>query len=138
MTFVGRDLTPIVLPRDVKPRLMQNLPWTEYAALIRGVDVGLSLMYTPHPSYPPLDVAACGGVAVTNQFGRKTSLNQYSRNIICVPADVASLVDGIAQGTILAANEVTRRRNYENSGLGRDWTAAFEPVLDHFFARSEA
>jgi hypothetical protein len=135
--FAGRDLNPITLPRGVKPRLMQNLRWTEYVAMVRSVDVGLSLVYTPHPSYPPLDLAASGGVAVTNQFGRKTSLDQYSRNIICVPTDVASLVDGIAQGMILAADEVTRRRNYENSQLGRDWTAAFAPVLDRFFACSE-
>jgi hypothetical protein len=137
LIFAGRDLGPIILPREVRPRLMQNLPWTEYVALVRSVDVGLTLMYTPHPSYPPLDLAASGAVAVTNRFGRKTSLDQYSRNIICVPADVASLVDGIAQGTVLAADEVTRRRNYENSRLGRDWTAAFAPVLDHLFARAE-
>ena len=137
LIFAGRDLDPIILPRGVKPRLVQNLPWTEYVALIRSVDVGLTLMYTPHPSYPPLDLAASGAVAVTNQFGRKTSLDQSSRNIVCVPANVASLVDGITQGTIWRPTRPCGGGITENSGLGRDWVAAFAPVLDRFFARSE-
>ena len=46
--FVGRDLEDIVLPRGVRPRLAQNLPWGEYLSLVRQMDVDLSLMDTPH------------------------------------------------------------------------------------------
>jgi Methyltransferase domain len=127
--FVGKDLTEFLLPGGVKPSLSENLAWPDYAALIRRTDLGLSLMYTPHPSYPPLDLAACGAVAITNRYGRKTSLAQYSNNILCIDDDVGSLVNGIAAGVELAKDREQRATNYQLSGLNRDWVKAFEPVL---------
>ena len=127
--FVGRDLSEFLLPGGIKPILSENLPWPDYVALIRRTDLGLSLMYTPHPSYPPLDLAACGAVAVTNRYGRKTSLKQYSKNILCVGDDIDSLVNGIAEGIALAKDREQRKRNYEHSGLGRDWAKALGPAL---------
>ena len=50
-------------------------PWRDfagYAEQMRESDVLLSLMLAPHPSYPPLEMAACGGPAVTTVFGPKT------------------------------------------------------------------
>jgi hypothetical protein len=127
--FVGKDLTEFLLPGGVKPSLSENLAWPDYAALIRRTDLGLSLMYTPHPSYPPLDLAACGAVAITNRYGRKTSLAQYSNNILCIDDDVDSLVNGIAAGVELAKDREQRATNYQLSGLSRDWVKAFEPAL---------
>jgi hypothetical protein len=127
--FVGKDLTEFLFPGGVKPILSENLPWPDYAALIRRTDLGLSLMYTPHPSYPPLDLAACGAVAITNRYGHKTSLASYSNNILCVEDDVDSLVNGIAAGVVLAKDREQRGTNYQRSGLNRDWVKAFEPVL---------
>ena len=40
---VGREIPNVVLPYGMTPRRSENLPWPEYAALIRRVDVGLSL-----------------------------------------------------------------------------------------------
>jgi len=131
MSFVGRDLATIKLPGKVRPRLFQNLPWPQYAALIRSADLGLSLMYTPHPSYPPLDLAASGAVAVTNRFGQKQSLSQYSENILCVEPSVEGLVAGLADGVALARDTATRRQNYERSLLLRDWGTSFAGVLAH-------
>jgi hypothetical protein len=134
--FVGRDLSEFLLPGDIKPILSENLAWPDYVALIRRTDLGLSLMYTPHPSYPPLDLAACGAVAVTNRYGRKTSLKQYSQNILCVDDDVDSLLNGIAEGVALATHREQRKCNYERSGFTRDWAMAFEPVLQRLGASS--
>jgi len=127
--FVGKDLSEILLPTGVEPLLMENLDWADYATLVRRTDLGLSLMCTPHPSYPPLDLAACGAVAVTNCWGRKTSLKGYSNNIICVDADIDSLVNGIAQGVELSKDVKRRQINYRQSGLCRNWEQSFEPVL---------
>ena len=133
--FVGRDLSEFLLPGDIKPILSENLAWQDYVAIIRRTDLGLSLMYTPHPSYPPLDLAACGAVAVTNRYGRKKSLTQYSKNILCVGDDIDSLVNGIAEGIALAKDREQRKRNYERSGLGRDWAKAFDPILQRLDTR---
>jgi hypothetical protein len=127
--FVGKDLTEVTFPRGVRPRLIQNLEWRDYAALVRRVDLGLCLMYTPHPSYPPLDLAATGAVAVTNRFETKQSLDMYSRNIICTEIDIDSMVKGMQDGVALAGDEHARFENYEDSPLLRDWKASFETVL---------
>lgn len=133
-TFLGRDLSAVELPRGVRPRLLQALAWPDYAALVRQTDLGLGLMYTPHPSYPPLDLAASGAVAVTNRYGRKRSLAQYSANILCVGSALEMLLEGIEQGVRLAADLPTRRRNYVQSGLARDWNTAFAPAFDRLLA----
>lgn len=127
--FVGSRIPAIELPGGVKPMIAQNLPWPAYASLIRSVDVGLSLMATPHPSYPPLDLAACGGIAVTNRFGPKQSLDRYSRNIICSDLSRRALVEALAEAVELAADEPRRIENHREQRLLRSWETALEPVL---------
>ncbi len=130
VSFVGRNLPAIALPCGVQPRLLQHLSWAEYAALLRRSDLGLCLMHSPHPSYPPLDLAASGAVAVTNRYGSKQSLAQYSANIICVDSALDALLEGLEQGVRLAADLPARRRNYVQSRLGRDWSVAFRPAFE--------
>jgi hypothetical protein len=43
----------------------------EYKKLLSEQDIGLSLMLSPHPSYPPLDMVASGVVTVTNSYANK-------------------------------------------------------------------
>ncbi len=128
--FVGSGVPSIQLSRGVTPVVSENLPWPDYAALVRGVDLGLSLMSTPHPSYPPLDLAACGAVAVTNRCGVKQDLNTYSSNIICSDLGHDAIVKGIAEGVKLAQDRETRQRNYENQRLSRSWDSSLSAVLD--------
>jgi hypothetical protein len=128
--FVGKDVPRILLPGGIQPEIAQNLPWASYAALIRSIDVGLSLMFTPHPSYPPLDLAASGAVVVTNRFGPKVSLDHYCRNILCAEPSVEALVAALGKAAILARDEAQREANYKAARIGRDWDAAFAPVLD--------
>jgi hypothetical protein len=127
--FAGRSLTDIKLPGNVQPILMQDMPWEEYAALVRKMDVGLCLMYTPHPSYPPLDLAASGAVVVTNSNGNKQSLSRYSDNLICVEPSLESLRSGIEKAVALASNEEQRFANYSRNGFLRDWSVALDSVV---------
>jgi len=129
LEFVGRNIPDIQLPRNVRPRISTSLSWHDYAALIRQVDVGLSLMLTPHPSYPPLDLAASGAVVVTNRYGPKQSLESYCANILCVEPSVNDLVGALGHAVALATNETRRLSNYENACINRDWDEAFAPVL---------
>ena len=59
---------------------------------------------------------------------RKTSLEQYSKNIICVDTSVKDLVGGIAYAVELANDWPARNESYVNSGLLRDWTLSFDRV----------
>src|SRR5262249_1642667 len=54
--------------------------------VLRGHDLGLSLMYTPHPSLVPIEMASAGMLTVTNTYGNKTDhlLKALSPNLIAV------------------------------------------------------
>lgn len=130
--FVGSQLSKIELPGGTMPITVQDLAWKEYAALISTMDVGLSLMDTPHPSYPPLDLSASGAVVVTNRHGLKTDLSHYSRNIICADVSVEGLTAGIATAIALARNTDQRRANLQSDAINREWQVALAPILDAF------
>jgi len=105
------------------------MPWSKYLEFIKDVDLGLSLMYSPHPSYPPLDIAACGGVVLTNKYANKQELS-YSKNIICVDLDLDSLIQGFERAVALAKNKNLRHQNYLENTLHIDWNTALEHTLN--------
>jgi len=131
--FAGKDMHDIVLPHGIRPFFHQNMPWLEYVRLIQDIDVGLSLMDTPHPSYPPLDLSAAGAVVVTNRHGRKASLDQYSPNILCVDASVEGLKQGIANAVALSLDSSTRRENFSRNNIGRDWSTSLHACLHQLY-----
>jgi O-antigen biosynthesis protein len=51
-----------------------------YAKLLRHASIGISLMVSPHPSYPPLEMAHMGLLTLTNRFGAK-DLAKWHTNI---------------------------------------------------------
>jgi hypothetical protein len=132
--FVGHGLGRVSLPGKPIVHVLERLQWSDYAALVRRIDIALSLMDTPHPSYPPLDLAASGAIVVTNRHGIKTSLSDYSENIICCEPAVDSLVDGIRAAMALANDDSTRLLNYSRNRLQRDWTSALSAVVDRLAA----
>jgi hypothetical protein len=95
------------------------------------MDVGLSLMYTPHPSYPPLDLAASGAVVVTNRYGVKEDLTRYSENILCAELQVDALVDRLRDAVRLVGDEETRTQNYLRSRIQRRWDVALRDCVQH-------
>jgi hypothetical protein len=127
--FLGKDIPDILIVKDTKPYVYQNLPWSEYADVIRDMDLGLSLMYSPHPSYPPLDLAASGAVVVTNKYKNKQALDMYSKNIICKNLEIQELVQGIKEGVKLAKDYQSRIENFNNSTITRKWETAFKDTL---------
>jgi len=128
--FVGSGIPSVQLSRGVTPIVSENLPWPAYAALVRGVDLGLAPRTPPPPTSPPLDLAACGAVAITNRYGVKQDLNSYSSNIICSDLAHDAIVEGIAAGVRLAQDRKTRQRNYETQQLSRSWDSSLSAVLD--------
>jgi O-antigen biosynthesis protein len=129
IVLVGKDIPKIVLGETYVPEIRENLTWSEYAELIGNIDLGLSLMYTPHPSYPPLDLAASGAVVVTNRFANKRDLSAYSKNIICGDLDRVSMLDALVEGIRLASDKTTRASNYRASALLRDWKASTADII---------
>ena len=51
-----------------------------YAELLREHDVGLALMYTPHPSLVPIEMAAAGMLTVTNTLRDQDARRRWPRS----------------------------------------------------------
>jgi hypothetical protein len=131
--FAGAPMERFEFSNGYRPTLLGKLPWTQYLEFLKTVDLGFSLIYTPHPSYPPLDVAATGGVALTNMFGNKTSLHSYSRNIVCFDLmSRAGATEGLGAALDLMRDGKRRKRQYQESGLSRDWNASLREVTRFF------
>ncbi|WP_250492649.1 class I SAM-dependent methyltransferase [Caballeronia sp. GAWG1-1] len=127
--FVGKDMPDAALPHGIRPFLHRNLPWRDYLDLVSDMDIGLSLMDTPHPSYPPFDLAATGAIVVTNQHGCKRSLHKYSDNIICVEPGVESLKEGVRRAVALAGDKARRQSNAASNAIPFDWSNSLSTVF---------
>jgi hypothetical protein len=128
MFFIGEDVPDVVLSPAITVRSTRWLGYDDYAALIRGSDIALSLMLSPHTSYPPLEIAAAGGIAVTNTYSVKTAarLAQISPNIVAVEPTLEGVVAGLEE-----AISRVRAGAREASGvnLPGSWEESFADVL---------
>lgn len=112
----------IALGTGAAVRLLPRRDQVGYAELLRGHDVGLALMYTPHPSLVPLEMASAGMVTVTNSFENKTAkaMAAISSNLITV----APTVDGVAAGLRAAAAQVADA-DARAAGAAVDWSTSW-------------
>lgn len=127
--LVGKDIPRMVFADGYVPQRKENLSWEEYAELVGSVDLGLCLMSTPHPSYPPLDLAVSGAVVVTNRFRSKVDLSGYSENILCGDLDLESMLSTLARGIRLSENDAEKSRNYRAMNIPSDWRHELEEVV---------
>jgi hypothetical protein len=130
VVLCGTDIPSIRFTSNTPIIKAGNLSWSEYGSLMRSADVGLSLMLSPHPSYPPLDLAASGAVVVTTQYGAKVSLSDYSKNILCVEADAERLSEALLEAIDRSLDETTRLKNYRNNGIARSWPQTLGHVAE--------
>lgn len=93
---VGLRHDPVTLPGGHVLHSLGKLPLADYPDWLLTVDVGLSLMLSPHPSHPPLEMAAAGARVVTNRFANK-DLGRISRAILSVDGTAPAVARGLAQ-----------------------------------------
>jgi len=101
-----------------------------YRQVLREHDLGLSLMYTPHPSLVPIEMASAGMLVVTNTFANKTEdkLKAISSNIVAAEPTI----EGIAWGLKTAVEGV---EDYERRAEGSriNWPTRWEDSFDEEF-----
>ncbi|MCB0830721.1 MAG: hypothetical protein KDB64_07340, partial [Solirubrobacterales bacterium] len=107
---------------EILPRTSQ----ADYGELLAGHDLGLSLMLTPHPSLPPLEMASAGMLTVTNSCENKTAekLQAISTNLITAPPTVPGVVSALAEAAA-AIGDGDRRV----AGSSVDWSSDWETSL---------
>ncbi|MDI4232962.1 glycosyltransferase [Bradyrhizobium sp. Arg237L] len=136
---MGEKLSPIALGEGV---MLNPLPWMsfdDYAKRVRTADLLLSLMLSPHPSYPPLEMAASGKLVVTNSFSVKTAdrMRAFSPNIIVAEPNAESVGQAIEN----AAGRINcGLPSYDSSGaiaLPTDWDQSLNGIVTELLARLE-
>jgi hypothetical protein len=78
-------------------KLLPKMSLEEYKKLLPEFDIGLSLMMSPHPSLPPLEMAAAGMLVVTNTYANKTAkcLRNISSNIIPAEPTIGGIEEAL-------------------------------------------
>lgn len=77
---VGEKHADVQLSDCLSVRSLGKLSLEEYAHLMSESYLGVSLMVSPHPSYPPLEMATFGMKVITNRYENK-NLSQFSTEI---------------------------------------------------------
>ena len=109
---------------------LRPAPWQDYngyAQQLRDSDILLCPMLSPHTSYPVLEMAACGGLAVTNTYASKTAarLTAISENILASKPTIEGFTATLTQAAGLAR---TGRSAAALPNLPTDWDSALAPA----------
>lgn len=92
----GEPHAPADLGGGATLTALGKLSLEDYARELRRCHAGVSLMISPHPSYPPLEMAANGLWVVTNHYPPK-DLSTWAPNIRSIDvADADQLADQLA------------------------------------------
>jgi glycosyltransferase involved in cell wall biosynthesis len=107
-------------------QLIPRAPQHSYADTLREHDVGLALMYTPHPSLVPIEMAAAGMLTVTNSFENKTSeaMRAISTNLIAAEPSIDAIADSLCAASGQAEDVQQRAR-----GAAVNWSRNWETSL---------
>jgi glycosyltransferase involved in cell wall biosynthesis len=107
-----------------------------YADVLREHDVGLALMYTPHPSLVPIEMASAGMLTVTNSFENKTAeaMAAISSNLITAEPSVKGIAAGLREAAGRVGDFEDRARG-SDVRWSRNWNQSFD---DDLMARIEA
>ena len=111
----------------------------EYGALLSRASVGVSLMLSPHPSYPPLEMAMAGLLTITNRFEQK-DLSVYSDCIVNLDAiseeDIALKLQAAVEqmSDRPAAEQPPAFRQPPNAGPVVDYPVIAGTLLDAYYA----
>jgi hypothetical protein len=120
---VGRDHPDIDLGGGITLRSIGKLDLDAYATLLRESAIGVSLMISPHPSYPPLEMAHLGMLVLTNRFAAK-DLATWHENV--------TTVDDISADSLASTLSALCRRFEGDPGIGERG----RPLLEDFVSEA--
>jgi len=99
---IGEDFAPKLANSVPNCTVTGKMPLEEYAGLLSRASVGLSLMISPHPSYPPLEMAYAGIRTITNKYANK-DLSKRSDLLTSIDIPTPELIAQALENTVNAA-----------------------------------
>lgn len=117
-----------VFSNGYEPIKVGVMDLNSYRDFLNKTDLTISLMYTPHPSYPPYDSLLSGCVVLTNSFENKSNFKE-SNNIIVTKLEPEDFLKNLDKAIRLACDIEKRSSNYINSNFSTDWNENLEQVM---------
>ena len=100
-----------------------------WACLARESDIGISVMCSPHPSYPPLEMAASGMLVVSNRIYNK-DLSKINDNFISSDSNIEDMAEAIKRAIDRLEDQESIRRNAELFLEQRDWDENLKGITE--------
>jgi hypothetical protein len=122
------------LGEDRTLKFLARRPTAEYTKLLYQYDLGVSLMYAPHPSVPNFEMAAAGMPTVTTTFVNrsKAEMESICANFIAVQPHIEGVKSGIGEAVGRVYDYETRVENAKFE-WPRSWDESFTGAwLDEF------
>lgn len=115
IVFAGESFSEKLIEELENATCLGKLSLERYADLLVESSIGISLMLSPHPSYPPLELAVAGAQTITNDYEHK-NMGVRSPNIISLksitPLSIANALNRATQlskiGEIIPLSDVKR------------------------------
>ena len=121
------------LPEGYEITLKSRVESEKYLEFLANTDVGISLMYAPHPGLVSLELARSGARVVTNTFRNRNAqyIRSISENLIPCEPTVEGISSALQEAVAGLADVESRNRGRSIRGP-RSW----DDVFDHnFFER---
>lgn len=112
-----------------------------YAKLLEHADIGVSLMYAPHPSLLPFEMVNAGTIVVTNTFSNRSREALKARSSRLVPVDLTidGIVDGMQRAVRLAEDFDLRTNPAHSVPSAAHWSEVFSSAfIDELLAKMPA
>ena len=116
-SFIGlgalTDIEPVPLGGTHKLVMRPKMSEDEYTHHVSMMDIGISLMYAPHPSVMPFEFATTGALVVTNSYENRSEadLAAISHNIIAGPPTVSGIAQALREAIERVPDIESRVRN---------------------------
>jgi hypothetical protein len=101
IAFAGEEFDAGLIAELENAVCLGKMSLHDYADILNRTAIGLSIMISPHPSYPPLEMASAGAVTITNN---------YESKIMTARADTILSLDLISPDSIADALDAARTR----------------------------
>jgi hypothetical protein len=130
--FIGlgslTKIPPVSLGGGHELKLSQKMSEDEYRQLVSEMDIGISLMYAPHPSVVPFEFATTGAVVVTNTYANRSAaqLQSISGNILTCETSLDSLMRAI-EAAISRVDRFDQRARHALRPKALSWDEIFTP-----------
>jgi GT2 family glycosyltransferase/glycosyltransferase involved in cell wall biosynthesis len=105
------------------------LPYETTADLYRSCDIGLSFMFTKHPSYLPLELMACGVAVVANDNPANKWLFEHERNCLLAEPTSSCILEQLRRVT----TDTALRQHLSVAGARRAGKTTWEQQIEKIY-----